>query len=73
GLLHRCLRPARLPIPPSGQVLFSFGSRRTLQVVRDLDGHKGSDFFYYRQLFELGFAWLFQNLAEKTIRRCLPY
>ena len=56
GLLHRCLRPARLPIPPSGQVLFSFGSRRTLQVVRDLDGHKGSDFFYYRQLFELGFA-----------------
>ncbi len=31
GLLHWCLRPARLPIPPSGLVSFAFKGLLTMQ------------------------------------------
>ena len=31
GLLHWCLRPARLPIPPSGQIVVNKVSLRTFE------------------------------------------
>lgn len=46
GLPQRCLRPSRLPIPPSGQAMWS--ERGGRGPVSD---HKGSVFYQFRQTF----------------------
>ena len=56
GLPHWCLRPARLPIPPSGHTLY-----------RDC-GCKDRENFLLRKKFSLIFSFYFSRLTPPTLR-----
>ena len=56
GLPHWCLRPARLPIPPSGHTLY-----------RDC-GCKDRENFLLRKKFSLLFSFYFSRLTPPTLR-----